>query len=195
MYGHQTLGPLALSTHVWFLANGLVSTALVAYTLQTLHLGPFWLGFTYAVAGVAGLAGSLLAARVGRRLGEGSTVIACRALACVAWVPMALLPDQAPLWLAVSLITLGLALFGLSIAVENASEGSIWQGAIPDRLQARVVSTRRSVNRTMIVVGAPLGGLLADTAGFYVAFWIGIALFAIAAAWLWLAGLRTIREP
>lgn len=194
MYGHKVLGPLALSTHVWFFANGLVGTALVAYTLQALHLGPFWLGFIYAAAGVAGLIGSLVAVRVGRWLGEGLTVIACRALACLAWIPVALLPDQSTLWLSVAVLALGQALFGLSIGVENASEASIWQRAMPDLLQARVVATRRSVNRAMIVFGAPAGGLLADMTGFGVAFWVGIAAFAAAVGALALVGFQDVRE-
>jgi len=194
LYGHKVLGPLALSTHIWFFANGLVGTALVAYTLQALSLGPFWLGVVYAVGGIAGLAGSFLAVRVGRWLGEGSTVIACRTLACLAWVPVALIPDPAPLWLPIVLLALGQALFGLSIGVENASEASIWQNAVPDDLQARVVSTRRSVNRTMIVIGAPAGGLLADMAGFGTTFWVAVSVFAIAAGALGLAGFRKIRE-
>lgn len=194
LYGHGVLGPLAISTHVWFFANGLVGTALVAYTLQALQLGPFWLGFIYAVAGIAGLFGSLLAVRVGSWLGAGSTVIACRTLACLAWIPVALLPDQATLWLSVAVLASGQALFGLSIGVENASEASIWQRAIPDVLQARVVAIRRSVNRTMIVLGAPAGGLLADLTGFGTAFWVGVAAFAAAVATLSLVGFQKVRE-
>ncbi|MEV0680172.1 hypothetical protein AB0I60_26980 [Actinosynnema sp. NPDC050436] len=45
----------------------------------------------------------------------------------------------------------------------------------PDRLQGRVNTTIRSLNRGMIVVGAPLGGILADTAGYRTALWTGIA--------------------
>jgi hypothetical protein len=36
-------------------------------------------------------------------------------------------------------------------------------------------TTIRSLNRGMIVVGAPLGGILADTAGYRTALWTGIA--------------------
>ncbi len=194
LYRHSLLGPLAISTHVWFFATGLVGTAMVAYTLRAEALGPFWLGFVYAAAGVAGLAGSLLAVPVGRWLGEGATVIACRALASLAWVPVALLPDQPPWWLAVALLAGTQALFGLSIGVENASEASIWQRTIPDPLQARVVATRRSANRAMIVLGAPAGGLIADSAGFGAAFWTGVAVFAVAVAVLVLVGFQKVRE-
>ena len=48
-------------------------------------------------------------------------------------------------------------------------------------LQGRMNATRRSINRGIIVVGAPLGGLLADTIGYRPALWLAIAGFALAA--------------
>ena len=51
LYRHSLLGPLAISTHVWFFATGLVGTAMVAYALRAEALGPFWLGFVYAQPG------------------------------------------------------------------------------------------------------------------------------------------------
>jgi MFS family permease len=180
IYTHPMLRPLAISTHVWFLANGIVGTVFAAFALLALHIGPFWLGFTYAAAGVSGLAGSLLAVRVGRRLGAGRTVIACRALTALAWVPVAALPEEASLWTAIPLLTLGQALFGFSIGVENASEMSFWQAATPDPLQARVNASRRSINRAMIVVGAPAGGFLVGMVGYGLTAWIAVALFAVA---------------
>jgi predicted MFS family arabinose efflux permease len=38
-------------------------------------------------------------------------------------------------------------------------------------------ATMRSINRAMIVIGAPLGGLLADAIGFRVVLWITVAGF------------------
>ncbi len=49
----------------------------------------------------------------------------------------------------------------------------------PDALQGRMNTTMRSVNRAMIVVGAPVGGLLADTIGYRLTLWIATAGFAL----------------
>jgi predicted MFS family arabinose efflux permease len=42
----------------------------------------------------------------------------------------------------------------------------------PDVLQSRMNTTMRSLNRAMIVVGAPIGGLIADRFGYRAALWI-----------------------
>ncbi len=55
----------------------------------------------------------------------------------------------------------------------------------PDALQGRMNTTMRSVNRAMIVVGAPVGGLLADAIGYRLTLWmaiVGVALVTVALA-------------
>lgn len=59
------------------------------------------------------------------------------------------------------------------------------------RLLGRMNAAIRSLNWGMIAIGAPLGGLLADTAGYRAALWIGITGLAAAALAL---GLSRFRE-
>ena len=73
-------------------------------------------------------------------------------------------------------------LSGFGLGLSGPMELSYRQAITPDRLQARTNATMRSLNRTAIVIGAPLGGLLADAAGFRFALWVaalGVALAAI----------------
>ncbi len=65
------------------------------------------------------------------------------------------------------------------------------QAVTPDRLQGRMNTTMRSVNRAMIVIGAPLGGLLADTIGYRPMLWIVAGGFTAVAAGLGLSRYRT----
>ena len=44
------------------------------------------------------------------------------------------------------------------MGAENANEMGYWQAVTPDALQARTNATRRSINRAMIVLGAPAVG-------------------------------------
>jgi nitrate/nitrite transporter NarK len=56
----------------------------------------------------------------------------------------------------------------------------------------------RSINRAMIVVAAPLGGLLADRIGYRAALWVVAAGFAAVALWIGLsrfAGARIEVAP
>jgi MFS family permease len=57
-------------------------------------------------------------------------------------------------------------LLGLTMGTANANEMGYMQSITPDHLQGRSNATRRSINRAMIVVGAPLGGVLADAVGY-----------------------------
>jgi hypothetical protein len=56
----------------------------------------------------------------------------------------------------------GQLLLGLSLGAENANEMGYRQAVTPDALLGRMNTTMRSINRAMIVVGAPAGGFLAD---------------------------------
>ena len=72
-YRHRTLRPLALSVHIWFLANSIVSTVFAVFVLRELDLAPWAFGVTLAFGGVGGFLGALLAPRIGAatRGGEG----------------------------------------------------------------------------------------------------------------------------
>jgi predicted MFS family arabinose efflux permease len=55
---------------------------------------------------------------------------------------------------------------GLSMGAENANEMGYRQTVTPDRLQGRMNATMQSINRSMIVIGAPLGGFLGERIGY-----------------------------
>ncbi|OLT13857.1 hypothetical protein BJF78_21160 [Pseudonocardia sp. CNS-139] len=67
VYRHRTLGPLAIGTHGWFLANSVAMVAYVPFALVELGIGPVGLGVTYALAGIGGLAGSTASEPLARR--------------------------------------------------------------------------------------------------------------------------------
>ncbi|MCW2637720.1 MAG: major facilitator superfamily 1 [Dactylosporangium sp.] len=64
------------------------------------------------------------------------------------------------------------------------------QSVTPDRLQGRMNTTIRSLNRGAVVVGAPLGGLIADATTYRTALWVGIAGLAASATVLGLSPFR-----
>ena len=70
---------------------------------------------------------------------------------------------------------------------------SFRQRLTPDALQARVNTTMRSANRAVIVVVAPLAGLLADRLGMRPALFFAAGVFAVAAGIL--AAAAPLREP
>jgi len=66
VYRHRTLGPLAWSTHVWFLFFSVLGAVYAPFVLTTLDRSPLVLGVTLALAGVGGLLGAGGSGRAGR---------------------------------------------------------------------------------------------------------------------------------
>ena len=97
-YRHPTLAPLAMSTHVWFVANAAGFTALTVVALRQMGLSAFVFGLLVASSGVASLVGATVAPRVGRRLGTGPAIIATRSVYPVAWILVAAAPDATTVW-------------------------------------------------------------------------------------------------
>jgi len=191
MYRHPTLRPLAISTHGWFLCSAVGGAVLPPFALRTLGLSAFGLGIALAVGGIGGLLGSLAATRLGARFGAGPVVIACRAATAAAWALAAVSTDR---WTGWVVFGAGQLLLGISMGAENANEMGYWQTATPDNLQGRVNATRRSINRAMVVVGAPLGGAIGDLIGLRAMLWAAAAGILLAAFGLTLTGFRHARH-
>jgi MFS family permease len=190
IYRHASLRPLALSTHGWFLCLAITGAILTPYVLQTVGLDAFGLGLILSVGGVGGLLGSLAATRLGARFGAGRVVIVCRASTGLSWALVALSGRHWGGWL---LLGAGQMLFGLSMGAENANEMGYWQAVTPDHLQGRMNATRRSINRAMLVIGAPVAGALGDAVGYRPMLWVSAAGFLVVAVALACSPFRHAR--
>lgn len=190
VYRHPTLRPLALSTHAWFLFHAVLGATYVPYAVLELGMDPVGLGATFALAGVGALVGSSASERVSGRIGIAAAVAASRACEAGGFAVVALAGAvDGPAVVAVA--AAGQLVYGFGMGVDNPIEMSYRQAVTPDRLQGRTNATMRSLNRAMVVVGAPLGGLLADSAGLRTALWLGAAGVGATGAALLLTGFRT----
>jgi MFS family permease len=167
-YGHPALAPLAVSTHLWFLANAAGLTVFATLALRTLALPAAVYGAILAVSGVAMLMGATAAPRLGARFGAGRTIIAARAAYPVAWAAIAVATlgaggGAAP----ATVVTLfvAFAVQGVAAGAENANEMSLRQTVTPDELLGRMNGTIRSANRTLAAAGAVGGGALMSAVG------------------------------
>ncbi|GAB3578059.1 MFS transporter [Leifsonia lichenia] len=194
VYRHRTLAPMAIGSHAWFFFNSILGTVFTSFALLGLHLTAFQLGVALAGAGVAALLGSSLSLRAGRRWGAGIAVIASNLIMVVGWGVIALAPGASHTWAAVVVLAIGQGFYGLGLGLSNANEMGYRQGVTPDALQGRTNTTLRSANRAMIVIGAPLGGLLATWLGYRPALWIGVAGIVVTTAFLALSPFRSARH-
>jgi MFS family permease len=191
VYRHRTLTPFAVGTHVWFLFNAMAAAALPVFALRQLDLGAFGFGLLLALAGVGGVAGASFAERLSMRFGAGRVSVASITGNAVAWAIIASSPAGSALtWV---VFGLGQVLLGFSMATENAPTMAYRQSVTPDELQGRMNTTMRSINRAMVVVGAPLGGVLADSVGLRPVLYVAAAGFLLVAAGLALTPFRDAR--
>jgi predicted MFS family arabinose efflux permease len=190
VYRHATLRPLAVWTHLWFLFMAVAGAIVAPFALRSIGLSPLGFGLAMAAAGVGGLVGSLRAVRLGARFGAGRVVIASRFLTALAWTLVAASSDRWSGWL---LFGAGQFVLGAGIGVDNANSMGYRQMVTPDALQGRMNATMRSINRAMIVIGAPVGGALGDAFGFRSMLWVSVAGFVVVACALGISKFRHAR--
>jgi MFS family permease len=181
LYRHRILGPYVLSTHGWFLFYAIAGATLPLFALQTMGLSPFALGLALSAGGAGGLLGALNATNLGARFGTGRIVIASMLGNGMAWAVIACGQHG---WVGWVVFAVGQFLLGLTMGTGNANEMGYLQAITPDHLQGRSNATRRSINRAMIVIGAPVGGLLADAVGYRSMLYAAAVGFALVSAGL-----------
>lgn len=190
IYRTSGLATLAVATHVWFAGNAVLGTVVAPYTLVTLGLSPLQFGIVTALAGVGGILGAITTGVGGRHLGTGGAIITAHVISAAGVCAMVLAGLGTRGWVAAGVLAAGQALHGFGIGFSNSHEMSYRQSLTPDRLQARTNTTMRSFNRAVIVVVAPLAGLLADQAGNRPALLLAGLTFAVAAVMLGASSFR-----
>jgi hypothetical protein len=193
-YGGSGLRPLAIATHVWFVGNAIVGVVLAPYAFLTLGLTAFQFGLVGAVGGVGAVLGASVTTVVGRRLGTGRTIIGCHTITTVAVVTM-LVAGGGSTVMAVTGLMLGQGLYGLAMGMSNSHEMSYRQLVTPDELQARTNTTLRSLNRAVVVVVAPIAGVLADAWSIRSMLAVAAVTFALVVVGLASTSFRTVRAP
>jgi len=189
VYRHATLGPYAISLHLWFFANSMVTTVLVFFATTELGLDALGIGLVLAATGVTGVVGAGLAPRLGTRFGTGRVVVATEWASPLAYA-LLLLVRPGP-W-AVTWLVLANALFGFAMGLKDPLTMSYRNLVTPDRLRGRMNATIRSFNWGSIAVAAPLGGWLAASFGNRVAIGGGVIGLAGSALWLWCSPYRHV---
>jgi MFS family permease len=196
-YRHRTLRPLAISVHIWFLGNSIVTTVFAVFALRGLGLAAWAFGVALTFGGVGGFLGALVAPRIGARLGAGRAILLGRALAALPWLLLAVLPLEATSGAGVLLPLVAAAqlVYGLAMGIEDANDTGYRQSVAPDAMQGRMNSTIRTVNRVVFFIGALSTGILVTVLGYHLTVGIAAVVFAVAALVVVASPLRTARSP
>ncbi len=195
VYRGSGLALLALSTHAWFVGHAIVGVVLAPYVLRTLDLTAYQFGIVGAAGGVGAVLGATVTTRVGRRLGTGQTIIVCHLITTLGVIALVLAGQEMGTVGAMAALVVGQSLYGLAMGMSNSHETSYRQLVTPDELQARTNTTMRSLNRAVMVVVAPLAGILADAWGIRPMLVLAAVIFALVAVGLGSSSFREVRAP
>jgi MFS family permease len=194
VYRHPRLGPLALSTNLWFVFNSMFGVAFTVFALRERELGAFAFGVVLACAGIGSVLGSLVTTCVGDALGAGRVMVLSRGIYPVAFL-IIVVAGFTPIghWAGIAAIGVGQFLVGIALGMEGPQEMGYQQAITPARLMGRMSATRRSINRGMIVIGAPVGGLLTEAIGVRPAMGVAAMGMAVVTAYMVISGVHHAR--
>ena len=163
----------------------------VLYATRGLGLDGAMLGAVYTVGGLASVAGATLVRRTTSRFGIGPSMVGSILLLTLAGL-LVLAAGGPPIAAAAYLATRG-AMTGFAASVFNVTSSSVYQAAIPNRLQGRVAGAGQVLGLGLIPVSAIAGGWLGENVGLWNTLAISIGCQFLAFVYVALSPLRAIR--
>ncbi|MGH2748327.1 MAG: MFS transporter [Actinomycetota bacterium] len=169
LWRHRLLRTLAAMVGVMNMFHTAALAIFVLFAIQILALGPTGYGILLTAFAVGSVPGSLLGARISKKIGPGPTLLLCVLLGGVSYLGAGLTSSAI-------VVGLSFVIGGFVAMAWNVVTVSLRQAIIPDRLLARVNSVYRLLAWGTMPVGAALGGVLADLFGLRAPFLVGAAV-------------------
>jgi MFS family permease len=178
LLGHPPMRTLALTIFTFNVTFGAAWSVLVLYANERLGIGAVGFGLLTTAAAVGGIAGMLSYGRLERRFSLGDIMRTGLLIETATHLSLAVTTSAT-----VALATL--VVFGAHEFVWGTTSEVVRQRAVPDALLGRVKGVYRVAVVGGLVIGTPLGGLLASAYGITAPFWFGFIGSAILVAVLW----------
>jgi predicted MFS family arabinose efflux permease len=164
----------------------------ILYATRSLDVAPGTLGLVLGAGAVGGVLGSLVTARVARRIGIGPAF----AVGCVVFpAPLLLVPlAEGPRWVILGCLFLAEFGSGFGLMMLDITVGAIFAAVIPDQLRSRVSGAYMVVNYGVRPLGALAGGALGSWIGLRETLWIATAGALGGFLWLLPSPVLRLRE-
>ena len=188
--GNRLLRSIAMCTGSSNLFSNIAFPVYYILLARELHLSAGVIGLFTSIGAVGGLCGSLVVARIAKRLGQGPTIW-MSALAC--GLPAFVVPFVHRDW-TLGLLAVSQLLLWSGVVVYNITQVSFRQGLCPPNLLGRMNATMRFLVWGTIPVGAFLGGVLGSTIGVRQTLFVAAVGESLAFVPVFLSPLRRMRE-
>jgi MFS family permease len=194
---HPIIGRITASTATFNFFNSGVNTLVPILVLRNMDVSPALFGLVFSVGAGAALVGALSAAKIGKLIGQGNTVISALMLSAVAsfGFPLAAVIGDAS---ALPIVMVTGSLIGFSSLVFNITQVSARQALCPEHLLGRMNASIRFFVWGVMPISALLAGAFATWFGLAPVLLVG-AIGAVLSTWFIFAsplrGLKTIVPP
>lgn len=164
----------------------------ILYATRELGVEPSVLGVIAALGSCGALLGAMLAGRIMRWFGLGSTIIGAEFIGGIGvlLIPLA----SGSLIIAFPLLVTATFLTGLGTVVYNVNQVSLRQAVVPTQLQGCLNASIRFIVYGTIPLGSLLGGVLGEVFGVRLTLFIGALGTLLACSWVFLSPVRMLRE-
>lgn len=176
--GNAPVRTLALAILCFNVTFGATWAVLVVYAADRLGLGELGFGLLTACAAVGGVVGALTYGALERRFALGSMMRVGLLVETATHGVLALTT-----WPVVAMAML--VAFGVQASVWGTTSTTVRQRAVPAAMQGRVTSVYLLGMQAGLVVGALVGGALAQVGGVRATLWFGCAGSALILALIW----------
>ena len=178
LMNHPPMRTLALTILTFNITFGAAWAVLVLYAVQRLGMSEVGFGLLTTAIAIGGVLGMLAYDRLERRFSLGDIMRVGLLIETGTHLVLALTTSAA-----VALITM--VVFGAHAFVWGATSTVVRQRAVPDAVLGRVGGVYRVALVGGIVIGTPLGGVLASLYGITAPFWFGFVGSALLVVILW----------
>ena len=178
LVAHPPMRTLALTIFTFNITYGAAWSVLVLYAGDRLGMDEVGFGLLTTAVAVGGAVGLLSYGRLERRFSLADIMRVGLLIETCTHLVLALTTSPA-----IALATL--VVFGAHAFVWGTTSTVVRQRAVPDELLGRVTGVYRVAIVGGLVVGTPIGGLLASAYGITAPFWFAFAGSALLVAVLW----------
>jgi MFS family permease len=188
--GNRLLRSIAMCTGASNLFGSMAAAVFYVLLARELALSPGWIGLIESTSAIGGLAGSFLATRFARRVGQGPAIwVSALAMAPFGFVAPFVQRD----WTLV-LLAFAQGAMWLCVVIYNITQVSFRQGLCPPELLGRMNATMRFLVWGTMPLGGILGGVLGSVIGVRQTLFVVAVGGALAFLPVFLSPLRNMRE-
>lgn len=175
---HAAVRTLVLTILIFNVTFGAAWAVLVLYADERLHMGPVGFGLLTTASAVGGVLGTLSYGWITARVSLGNLMRIGLIIETLTHLSLAL-TTSAPVALAIMVV------FGAHAFVWGTTSITVRQRAVPEPLQGRVSAVNSLGVYGGLVVGAAVGGPIADRFGITAPFWFAFAGSALFVVLIW----------